>query len=152
MKAKKEWHTATLFHLAEMEGFDRLHRSACRLRPWLPARSPSDRSLLESPPDFLNDARALPGPNPRRSDKKDRTPSDDGVCLLAEMEGFTPQGGINFESSNHNSPKTKNTRMKRVFLVLAEMEGFEPSHRMTGLSHFECGLLNHLSTSPDFLP
>ena len=33
-------------------------------------------------------------------------------------------------------------------LFLAEMVGFEPTHRLLGLPHFECGLLSHLSTSP----
>ena len=30
------------------------------------------------------------------------------------------------------------------------MEGFEPSHRLPGLPHFECGPFSHLGTSPDF--
>ena len=34
-----------------------------------------------------------------------------------------------------------------VFSFLAETMGFEPMHRVD-LSHFECDLLNHLSTSP----
>ena len=29
------------------------------------------------------------------------------------------------------------------------MEGFEPSHRLPGLPHFECGPFSHLGTSPD---
>ena len=28
------------------------------------------------------------------------------------------------------------------------MEGFEPSHRLPGLPHFECGPFSHLGTSP----
>ena len=30
----------------------------------------------------------------------------------------------------------------------AEMEGFEPSHRLPDLPHFECGPFSHLGTSP----
>ena len=40
------------------------------------------------------------------------------------------------------NPATEQEKIK------AEMEGFEPSHRLPGLPHFECGLFSHLSTSP----
>ena len=59
------------FYLVDHQGFDRLRRVACRLPPRLPARSPSERSLLECSPDILADARALAGSN--RLDKKENT-------------------------------------------------------------------------------
>ena len=34
------------------------------------------------------------------------------------------------------------------FRFAAEMEGFEPSRRLPGLPHFECGPFSHLGTSP----
>ena len=42
------------------------------------------------------------------------------------------------------NPATEQEKIK------AEMEGFEPSHRLPGLPHFECGPFSHLGTSPDF--
>ena len=59
------------FYLVDHQGLDRLRRVACRLPPRLPARSPSERSLLECSPDILADARALAGSN--RLDKKENT-------------------------------------------------------------------------------
>ena len=44
--------------------------------------------------------------------------------------------------------KKINEYRKGIRLFLAEMVGFEPTHRLLGLPHFECGLLSHLSTSP----
>ena len=41
------------------------------------------------------------------------------------------------------NPATEQEKIK------AEMEGFEPSHRLPGLPHFECGPFSHLGTSPD---
>ena len=38
-------------------------------------------------------------------------------------------------------------RLRRCFDV-AEMVGFEPTPRLPGLPHFECGPLNLLGTSP----
>ena len=38
---------------------------------------------------------------------------------------------------------------KEFYKERAEMEGFEPSHRLPGLPHFECGPFSHLGTSPD---
>ena len=35
-----------------------------------------------------------------------------------------------------------------VSVFMAEKVGVEPTHRLTGLMHFECILLDHLSTSP----
>ena len=35
------------------------------------------------------------------------------------------------------------------FRFAAEMEGFEPSRRLPGLPHFECGPFNHLGIPPD---
>ena len=37
---------------------------------------------------------------------------------------------------------------KEFYKERAEMEGFEPSHRLPGLPHFECGPFSHLGTSP----
>ena len=48
-------------------GLDRVLRFACTLRPCLPLRSPSDRALLESPPDFLADGHAFTGSSPSLS-------------------------------------------------------------------------------------
>ena len=39
---------------------------------------------------------------------------------------------------------------EKKVIIRAEMEGFEPSHRLPGLPHFECGPFSHLGTSPDF--
>ena len=40
------------------------------------------------------------------------------------------------------NPATEQEKIK------AEMEGFEPSHRLPDLPHFECGPFSHLGTSP----
>ena len=37
---------------------------------------------------------------------------------------------------------------KEFYKERAEMEGFEPSHRLPGLPHFECGPFSLLGTSP----
>ena len=37
---------------------------------------------------------------------------------------------------------------EKKVIIRAEMEGFEPSHRLPGLPHFECGPFSHLGTSP----
>ena len=41
-----------------------------------------------------------------------------------------------------------NDYIEEFYKERAEMEGFEPSHRLPGLPHFECGPFSLLGTSP----
>lgn len=45
----------------------------------------------------------------------------------------------------------KNDQARRnagLIICIAEDKGFEPSHRFTGLAHFECAPLNRLGNPP----
>ena len=42
--------------------------------------------------------------------------------------------------------------MTTGFRRSAEDKGFEPSHRFTGLAHFECAPLNRLGNPPECAP
>ena len=88
-KTKQDGQKTVSFCLVEHRGFDRLHRFARRLLPWLPVRSPADRSLFEYPQDILTYARALSGSTPytkfniKRNDQMI-------IPLLVEHRGFEP--------------------------------------------------------------
>ena len=75
--------------LVEHRGLDRLHSFARRLLPWLPVRSPADRSLFEYPPDILTYAGALSGSTPHTKFNIKR--NDQMIIpLLVEHRGLEP--------------------------------------------------------------
>ena len=44
--------------------------------------------------------------------------------------------------------KAASVQLYRCRFVYAEDKGFEPSHRLTGLTHFECAPFDHLGNPP----
>ena len=90
-KTKQDGQKTVSFCLVEHRGLDRPHRFACVLPPWLPVRSPADRSLLEYPPDILAYAHALSGSRPRYIMQKMKRDGIKAVSLhLVEHRGLEP--------------------------------------------------------------
>ena len=78
------------FVYGAVEGIQQAAHFVRGLRPRLPFRSPSDRSLLEAPLALLAYARALTGsnPSPKRTNKKSEPMTP--IFYMVRSKGFEP--------------------------------------------------------------
>ena len=86
--------TFAAFNFGDPSGIDRLLRTARRLLPWLPFRSPADHSLSGVSQELRTDARALPGSIPRCTlyhNSKEGWAKPILLCCMVTHRGIEPR-------------------------------------------------------------